>query len=56
MIRLGVHYEYPFGGMAQRDEWLPRGPMTGGATAKRSAIRASTSFGSGSGRIRPSTR
>ena len=26
MIRLGVHYEYPFGGMAQRDEWLPRGP------------------------------
>ena len=26
MIRLGVHYEYPFGGMAQREEWLPRGP------------------------------
>jgi hypothetical protein len=25
MIRLGVHYEYPFGGMAPRDEWLPRG-------------------------------
>ena len=26
MIRLGVHYEYPFGGMAQREKWLPRGP------------------------------
>jgi hypothetical protein len=25
-IRFGVHYEYPFGGMARRKEWLPEGP------------------------------
>ncbi len=25
-IRFGVHYEYPFGGMARRKEWLPDGP------------------------------
>jgi len=24
-IRIGVHYEYPFGGMARRPEWLPQG-------------------------------
>ncbi|MCZ6673002.1 MAG: beta-galactosidase, partial [Verrucomicrobia bacterium] len=24
-IRLGTHYEYPFGGMATRPEWMPRG-------------------------------
>ncbi len=23
---IGIHYEYPFGGMAQRSEWLPQGP------------------------------
>jgi len=23
---IGVHYEYPFGGMCNRPEWLPRGP------------------------------
>jgi len=25
MVRIGVHYEYPFGGMATRPEWLPKG-------------------------------
>lgn len=25
-IRIGTHYEYPFGGMATRVEWLPQGP------------------------------
>ena len=24
-IRLGIHYEYPFGGMATRPEWMPKG-------------------------------
>ena len=24
-ILIGVHYEYPFGGMAKRPEWLPQG-------------------------------
>lgn len=24
-IRLGTHYEYPFGGMAKRSEWMPKG-------------------------------
>ena len=24
-IRIGTHYEYPFGGMATRPEWLPNG-------------------------------
>jgi len=24
-IRLGIHYEYPFGGMATRSEWMPKG-------------------------------
>ncbi len=24
-IRIGTHYEYPFGGMATRPEWLPQG-------------------------------
>lgn len=23
---IGIHYEYPFGGMAKRSEWLPTGP------------------------------
>ena len=23
---MGIHYEYPFGGMAKRTEWLPQGP------------------------------
>lgn len=23
---IGIHYEYPFGGMANRPEWLPKGP------------------------------
>jgi len=26
-IRIGTHYEYPFGGMASRPEWLPDGPV-----------------------------
>ncbi len=25
-ILIGTHYEYPFGGMASRPEWLPNGP------------------------------
>lgn len=25
-LRIGTHYEYPFGGMATRVEWLPQGP------------------------------
>ena len=25
-IYIGVHYEYPFGGMGTRPEWLPKGP------------------------------
>lgn len=25
MIPIGIHYEYPFGGMATRQEWLPKG-------------------------------
>jgi hypothetical protein len=25
-IHIGTHYEYPFGGMASRPEWLPQGP------------------------------
>ena len=25
MIPIGIHYEYPFGGMASRPEWLPKG-------------------------------
>jgi len=25
MILLGTHYEYPFGGMAIRPEWQPKG-------------------------------
>ena len=25
MIPIGIHYEYPFGGMATRPEWLPKG-------------------------------
>ena len=25
MIPVGIHYEYPFGGMATRPEWLPKG-------------------------------
>ncbi len=25
-ILIGTHYEYPFGGMATRPEWLPQGP------------------------------
>ncbi len=25
IIRLGIHYEYPFGGMATRPEWIPKG-------------------------------
>ncbi|MBT3274832.1 MAG: hypothetical protein HN368_16880 [Spirochaetales bacterium] len=25
MIPIGIHYEYPFGGMAKRPEWLPKG-------------------------------
>ena len=25
MIPIGIHYEYPFGGMAARPEWLPKG-------------------------------
>ncbi len=25
IIRLGTHYEYPFGGMATRAEWMPKG-------------------------------
>ena len=25
MIHIGIHYEYPFGGMATRPEWLPKG-------------------------------
>lgn len=24
-LRIGIHYEYPFGGMATRPEWLPQG-------------------------------
>lgn len=24
-ILIGTHYEYPFGGMAKRPEWLPQG-------------------------------
>ena len=24
-ILIGIHYEYPFGGMATRPEWLPQG-------------------------------
>ena len=24
-LRIGTHYEYPFGGMATRVEWLPQG-------------------------------
>ena len=24
-IKLGIHYEYPFGGMATRPEWMPKG-------------------------------
>ena len=23
-LSIGIHYEYPFGGMAKRPEWLPR--------------------------------
>ena len=26
-ILIGIHYEYPFGGMATRPEWLPNGPV-----------------------------
>ena len=25
-LSIGIHYEYPFGGMAKRPEWLPTGP------------------------------
>ena len=25
MLPIGVHYEYPFGGMATRPEWMPKG-------------------------------
>ena len=25
IVRLGIHYEYPFGGMATRPEWMPKG-------------------------------
>ncbi len=25
-LSIGIHYEYPFGGMARRSEWLPQGP------------------------------
>ena len=25
-LYIGVHYEYPFGGMGRRPEWLPKGP------------------------------
>ena len=25
VVRLGIHYEYPFGGMATRPEWMPKG-------------------------------
>lgn len=25
-LSIGIHYEYPFGGMARRPEWLPEGP------------------------------
>lgn len=25
-LAIGIHYEYPFGGMARRAEWLPEGP------------------------------
>ncbi len=25
-LAIGIHYEYPFGGMAKRPEWLPAGP------------------------------
>ncbi|MBL7697179.1 MAG: beta-galactosidase [Chitinophagaceae bacterium] len=25
VVQFGVHYEYPFGGMARRNEWIPKG-------------------------------
>jgi hypothetical protein len=25
MVHIGIHYEYSFGGMATRPEWLPKG-------------------------------